>query len=110
MPDKKFPSRAAEKLLLGEANISTAGAGHIEMANLVAYEMILKYGFSKRLGPVALMVGQKGYLGENAISIADLGPEMSAAALTDVKEVQNQCLLFPLSSYPISSEHYFCTP
>ena len=79
--------RAAEKLVLGPANISTAGVRDIEQANLIAYEMILKYGYSKRLGPVALMAGESGYLGENSCSVSDMGPEMSAIALAETEEV-----------------------
>ena len=84
--------RAAEKLVLGESNVSTAGVQDIEQANLIAYEMILKYGFSKRLGPLALMVGTTGYLGENSQSISDMGPDLSSTALVDVQEVSlNPC-------------------
>ena len=56
--------RCAERLLLGDANISTAGAADLNQANAVAKEMIYRCGFSKQLGPVALMDSEDTYVAE----------------------------------------------
>ncbi|EFN50481.1 hypothetical protein CHLNCDRAFT_55840, partial [Chlorella variabilis] len=37
--------RCAERLVLGEANVSTAGAAHLQAANLIAREMVFRCGF-----------------------------------------------------------------
>ena len=37
--------RCAERLLLGEANTSTAGANDLAAANLIAREMVFRCGF-----------------------------------------------------------------
>ena len=81
--------RCSERLLLGDAFISTAGAGDLELANLVAREMVYKCGFSRRLGPVALMDSQTGFLrGHGSETMADIGTELAAIALTDIKDVR----------------------
>ena len=54
--------RCAERLLLGDANISTAGASDLNTANAVAKEMIYRCGFSKHLGPVALIDAEDDYI------------------------------------------------
>ena len=41
--------------MLGEANLSTAGASDLEAANRLAREMVYRCGFSSKLGPVSLM-------------------------------------------------------
>lgn len=61
----------------------------MEYANLVAREMIYKCGFSRRLGPVALMDSTTGFLrGQSANYVSDMGSELTAVALTDVSEVR----------------------
>jgi len=80
--------RTAERLLLGESKISTAGAKDVRVANLIAREMIYKCGFSKRLGPVALMGYNQGYLrGDGGEWVANLGSEVAAMAYADIVEV-----------------------
>lgn len=37
--------RCAERLALGEGNVSTAGAGDLAAANLIAREMVFRCGF-----------------------------------------------------------------
>ena len=81
--------RCSERLLLGDAFISTAGASDLELANLIAREMVYKCGFSRRLGPVALMDSQTGFLrGHGSETMADIGTELAAIALTDIKDVR----------------------
>lgn len=91
--------RCAEKLILGEGNVTTAGASDLEHVNNIAREMIYRCGFSKRLGPVALMDTEEVYINkEQSRSIANIGTELAAIALTEVEEVQS---LQPLA-YPVA--------
>ena len=85
--------RCAEKLILGEGNVTTAGASDLEHVNSIAREMIYRCGFSKRLGPVALMDNEEVYINkEQSRSIANIGTELAAIALTEVEEVQSMPL------------------
>ncbi|KAL0023671.1 hypothetical protein WJX77_011852 [Trebouxia sp. C0004] len=80
--------RCAEKLILGEGNVTTAGASDLEHVNSIAREMIYRCGFSKRLGPVALMDNEEVYINkEQSRSIANIGTELAAIALTEVEEL-----------------------
>ncbi|DBA75980.1 TPA: hypothetical protein ACH3X2_008914 [Trebouxia sp. C0005] len=80
--------RCAEKLILGEGNVTTAGASDLEHVNNIAREMIYRCGFSKRLGPVALMDTEEVYINkEQSRSIANIGTELAAIALTEVEEL-----------------------
>lgn len=54
-----------ERLVLGEANVSTAGGGDLNSANRVAREMVYRCGFSAKLGPVSLMDREEVYLGRS---------------------------------------------
>jgi len=75
---------------LGEGNVTTAGASDLEHVNSIAREMIYRCGFSKRLGPVALMDNEEVYINkEQSRSIANIGTELAAIALTEVEEVQS---------------------
>ena len=81
--------RCGEKLVLGEANISEAGISDLESVNFIAREMVYKYGFNRRLGPVSLMEDQERYLNEDAETdfAADIGQELASIALTEIEEV-----------------------
>ena len=111
--------RCAEKLVMGEGNVTTAGAADLEHVNNIAREMVYRCGFSKRLGPVSLMDNEDVYINkEQSRSIANISTELAAIALTEVEEVRpyalhciaspSHCalsLLHPLSrcASPISS-------
>lgn len=91
--------RCAERLLLGDANISTAGTADLNEANAVAKEMIYRCGFSKQLGPVALMDSEDSFVAEahQTSAIANISTDLARSALThpmsphDRHHVQN-CL------------------
>lgn len=88
--------RCAERLVLGEANITTAGGGDLDNVNNIAREMVYRCGFSKRLGPVALMDTEEVFIGKGRTrAVANIGTELAAIALTDIEEVcaSAQCLL-----------------
>ncbi|BDA40994.1 ATP-dependent zinc metalloprotease FTSH, chloroplastic [Coccomyxa sp. Obi] len=80
--------RCAERLVLGEANITTAGGGDLDNVNNIAREMVYRCGFSKRLGPVALMDTEEVFIGKGRTrAVANIGTELAAIALTDIEEL-----------------------
>ncbi|KAI3432765.1 hypothetical protein D9Q98_004305 [Chlorella vulgaris] len=79
--------RSAERLVLGDANISTVGASQLQTANLIAREMIFRCGFSSRLGPVSMMDEEESYLGDNGHAIADISTEIAVIAFQEVEEL-----------------------
>lgn len=80
--------RCGEKLVLGEAGVSEAGISDLESVNFIAREMVYKYGFNKRLGPVSLMEDQERFLNEEAgTDMADMGQELASIALTEIEEL-----------------------
>lgn len=80
--------RCAERLILGDANVSTAGASDLELANSVAREMVYRCGFGQRTGPVALMDNEEVYLNRKRTRrVADISTEMAKIAYADVSEL-----------------------
>ena len=80
--------RCAEQLVLGEANLSTAGAADLELANSIAREMVYRCGFGKRTGPVALMDNEEVYLNRSRTrKVSDISTEMAKVAYEDVVEL-----------------------
>lgn len=80
--------RCAERLILGDANVSTAGASDLELANSVAREMVYRCGFGARTGPVALMDNEEVYLNrQRTRRVADISTEMAKIAYADVSEL-----------------------
>ncbi len=79
--------------MLGEANITTAGGGDLDNVNNIAREMVYRCGFSKRLGPVALMDTEEVFIGKGRTrAVANIGTELAAIALTDIEEVSRDGL------------------
>lgn len=77
---------------MGEGNVTTAGAADLEHVNNIAREMVYRCGFSKKLGPVSLMDNEEVYINkEQSRSIANIGTELAAIALTEVEEVWLLC-------------------
>lgn len=66
-----FGGRIAEELKFGTMNITTGASGDLEVINMMAREMITRYGFNETLGPVRL--------GD------DVSPETSASIDKEVK-------------------------
>ena len=81
--------RCAERMVVGEANISTAGGTDLAMANNIAREMVYRCGFSKRLGPIALMDTEEVYLNrERSRSIANISTPLARIATEEVQAVR----------------------
>jgi cell division protease FtsH len=80
--------RCAEQLVLGEGHVSTAGASDIDSANNIAREMVYRCGFSKRLGPVALMDDEEVYINRDRTrAVANIGTELAQIAMLEVEEL-----------------------
>ncbi|KAK9861664.1 hypothetical protein WJX84_001635 [Apatococcus fuscideae] len=80
--------RCAEKLVLGAGNVSTAGSGDIETANYIAREMIFRCGFSKRLGPVALMDNNQEFINRDGThALSNMSTEIAAIATQEIQEL-----------------------
>ncbi|GMH43653.1 hypothetical protein BSKO_11575 [Bryopsis sp. KO-2023] len=81
--------RCAERLLLGDNYISTAGAPDLEQANIIAREMIYRCGFSKKLGPVSLMDSEEYFLAEKHKSkpVAAISTELARMAFKECREL-----------------------
>lgn len=92
---------------MGEGNVTTAGAADLEHVNNIAREMIYRCGFSKRLGPVSLMDNEEVYINkERSRSVANIGTELAAIAMTEVEEVcpMHKCCQAsrPVSAFPLT--------
>jgi len=80
--------RVAERLLLGDDRVSPAGAGDLEAANEIAREMIFRCGFSRRLGPVALMDDDERFINQaSSRQIANISVEMAKIAREEVSDL-----------------------
>jgi ATP-dependent Zn protease len=44
--------RCAERLLLGEDYVTGSSAGYMKDASLIARQMVMRYGYSEKIGPV----------------------------------------------------------
>ena len=81
--------RCAERLLLGDANISTAGAADLNVANAVAKEMVYRCGFSKHLGPVAFMDSVDDYIAQayEMNTIPNVSTDIARIAFEECREL-----------------------
>ncbi|KAK9821723.1 hypothetical protein WJX81_004862 [Elliptochloris bilobata] len=80
--------RCAERMVLGESRVSTAGARDLDAANNVAREMVYRCGFSRRLGPVALMGSDQRFLHDaRTRGVSNISTELARIALADVRDL-----------------------
>lgn len=81
--------RCAERLILGDSYISTAGASDINQANYIAREMIYRCGFSKRLGPISLMDNDDYLMAEahKTRPVANISTAMARIAFDECREI-----------------------
>lgn len=93
--------------MLGEGSITTAGGIDLKRVNNIAREMVYRCGFSKRLGPVALMDNEEVFIGSRTRSVANIGTELAAIAYTDIQEVC-ACLQFSCSCNMAEYPSCFC--
>jgi len=92
--------RCAEKLVMGEGEVTAMGAPDLFHANMIAREMVMSMGMGRRMGPMDLMhiqdrqdlsthVGQGGDSGNGEIfyQATDMSTEQSRVALADCIEL-----------------------
>eukprot|EP00242_Pyramimonas_sp_CCMP2087_P000821 CAMPEP_0198233314 /NCGR_PEP_ID=MMETSP1445-20131203/116175_1 /TAXON_ID=36898 /ORGANISM="Pyramimonas sp., Strain CCMP2087" /LENGTH=890 /DNA_ID=CAMNT_0043914005 /DNA_START=198 /DNA_END=2870 /DNA_ORIENTATION=+ len=79
--------RVAEKIVLGEEYVSTAATTHLADANLIARQMVMRFGYNKQIGPVSLMGGQdEVYLRTDraSVAMAEVSPDTAEMVLEEV--------------------------
>jgi ATP-dependent Zn protease len=78
--------RVGEMAVLGAANVTTAGAPDLTLANQLARTMVFRCGWSPAVGPVTLEDDRGGMLGvKKAPLLGDMTPDMAAAALREMQ-------------------------
>ncbi|KAK3256446.1 ATP-dependent zinc metalloprotease FTSH 1, chloroplastic [Cymbomonas tetramitiformis] len=85
--------RCAEKLIMGDGGITTASAANLSDVNLIARQMVMRFGFNRSLGPVSLMSGNdQVFLSSDreSVAVADMSPEESDWVLQEVIHVVAQ--------------------
>ncbi len=76
-----YGGRAAEEIIYGKENISTGSSNDIKIATLIARNMVTKWGFSKKIGPllynqneeslISYQIYNKYYISEYIYKIID---------------------------------------
>lgn len=82
-----FAGRCAEKLVLGDEYVTGSSAHHLHDAQLIARQMVMRYGYSEKIGPVSLMSGAEAvYLkSEKAeVAVATMSPQSAALVQDEV--------------------------
>ena len=92
--------RAAEKLTLDD--ISTGASNDIQRATEIARDMVTKYGFSEKLGPVNYSSSDEVFLGKDFTSKQAYSEETANEIDEEVKAIVEECYDAALS---ILEEH-----
>ena len=77
--------RVAERLVLKD--ISTGASNDIQRATTIARDMVTKYGFSEKLGPVNYSSGEEVFIGRDFGTKNDFSEETSNEIDAEVKEI-----------------------
>lgn len=77
--------RVAESLVLKD--ISTGASNDIQRATTIARDMVTKYGFSEKLGPVNYSSGEEVFIGRDFGTKNDFSEETSNEIDAEVKEI-----------------------
>ena len=77
--------RVAESLVLKD--ISTGASNDIQRATTIARDMVTKYGFSEKLGPVNYSSGEEVFIGRDLGTKNDFSEETSNEIDAEVKEI-----------------------
>ena len=77
--------RVAESLVLRD--ISTGASNDIQRATTIARDMVTKYGFSEKLGPVNYSSGEEVFIGRDFGTKNDFSEETSNEIDAEVKEI-----------------------
>lgn len=83
--------RIAEELIFGDEEVTTGASNDLQQVARVARQMVMRFGMSDRLGPVALGRQQGNmFLGRDISSERDFSEETAAAIDDEVRELVDQ--------------------
>lgn len=84
-----FGGRVAEELKLDD--ISTGASNDLERATEIARQMVTKYGFSKKLGPVSFSSSDEVFLGRDFSTRQNFSEELAAEVDHEVRKILEEC-------------------
>ena len=80
--------RCAERLVFGPEYVSTMGTADVYQANVTARDMVYKYGFGRRVGPLSLVDETTDFLkAGNTDLITDVTPDIAKIAAADIGDI-----------------------
>ncbi len=83
--------RIAEEVIFGEEEVTTGASNDLQQVARVARQMVMRFGMSDRLGPVALGRQQGNmFLGRDIASERDFSEETAAAVDDEVRNLVEQ--------------------
>lgn len=83
--------RVAEKLTLDD--ISTGASNDISRATEIARDMVTKYGFSERLGPVNYSSSEEVFLGKDFSTRQNYSQEVAAEIDEEIRRIIEDCFM-----------------
>ena len=83
--------RVAEKLTLDD--ISTGASNDIQRATEIARDMVTKYGFSEKLGPVNYSSGDEVFLGKDFSTRQNYSEEVASEIDQEVRRIIEDCFV-----------------
>ncbi len=83
--------RVAEQITLDD--ISTGASNDIQRATEIARDMVTKYGFSKKLGPVNYSSGDEVFLGRDFSTKQNYSEEVASEIDGEIKAIIEECYL-----------------
>ena len=81
--------RVAEELKLDD--ISTGASNDLERATAIARQMITKYGFSSKLGPVSFSSSDEVFLGKDFSTRQNYSEETASEIDAEIKHILESC-------------------
>ena len=80
--------RVAEEIIFGEDEVTTGASNDLKQVAQVARQMVMKFGMSDKLGPIALGRSQGGmFLGRDIASERDFSEDTAATIDAEVSEL-----------------------
>ncbi|OUC13714.1 MAG: cell division protein FtsH [Alkalinema sp. CACIAM 70d] len=83
--------RVAEEIIFGDEEVTTGASNDLQQVARVARQMVMRFGMSDRLGPVALGRSSGGmFLGRDIMSERDFSEETAATVDDEVRNLVDQ--------------------
>jgi len=81
-----YGGRLAEEIIYGKNNVSTGAFNDIKVATSIAKNMIIQWGFSKKLGPILYaQEDQDNYVGNTSLKISKVSDETAKIIDEEIK-------------------------